>query len=115
VAGITYVPTRAGFLYLPVVLDAWSRRVVDWATATHLRSEFVLDALQMAVARGSPSASCSRRSSASCSTAAGSGTQAEAKMAVFRCPRGLVQPSPAPLGAGLQVSDLVRSIGQGGT
>jgi putative transposase len=49
VADITDVPTWAGFLYLAVVLDAWSRRVVGWAMATHLRTELVLDALNMAV------------------------------------------------------------------
>ena len=48
VADITYIPTWAGFLYLAVVLDAWSRRVVGWAMATHLRTELVLDALNMA-------------------------------------------------------------------
>ncbi len=49
VADITYIPTWAGFLYLAVVLDAWSRRVVGWAMATHLRTELVLDALNMAL------------------------------------------------------------------
>jgi putative transposase len=49
VADITYIATWAGFLYLAVVLDAWSRRVVGWAMATHLRTELVLDALNMAV------------------------------------------------------------------
>lgn len=49
VADITYIPTWAGFLYLAVVLDAWSRRVVGWAMATHLRTDIVLDALNMAV------------------------------------------------------------------
>jgi len=48
VADITYIPTWAGFLYLAVVLDVWSRRVVGWAMATHLRTELVLDALEMA-------------------------------------------------------------------
>ena len=48
VADITYIPTWAGFLYLAVVLDAWSRRVIGWAMATHLRTELVLDALNMA-------------------------------------------------------------------
>ena len=43
VADITYVPTWAGFLYLAVVLDAWSRRVVGWSMAGHLRTELVLD------------------------------------------------------------------------
>ena len=48
VADITYVPTWVGFLYLAVVVDAWSRRVVGWSMATHLRTELVLDALNMA-------------------------------------------------------------------
>ena len=48
VADITYIPTWAGFLYLAVVLDVWSRRVVGWSMATHLRPELVLDALNMA-------------------------------------------------------------------
>ena len=45
VADITYVPTWAGFLYLAVVLDAFSRRIVGWAMATHLKTELVLAAL----------------------------------------------------------------------
>jgi putative transposase len=49
VADITYVPTWSGFLYLAVVLDAWSRKIVGWAMATHLRTELVLDALNMAL------------------------------------------------------------------
>jgi transposase InsO family protein len=54
VADITYIPTWAGFLYLSVVLDVWSRRIVGWAMATHLRSELVLDALNMAIAQRQP-------------------------------------------------------------
>jgi len=49
VADITYVPTWSGFLFLAVVLDVWSRRIVGWAMATHLRTELVLDALNMAI------------------------------------------------------------------
>lgn len=49
VADITYVPTWAGFLYLAVVLDAFSRRVVGWSMANHLRTELILDALEMAL------------------------------------------------------------------
>ena len=49
VADITYVRTGTGFLYLAVVLDAWSRRVVGWSMASHLRTELVLDALNMAI------------------------------------------------------------------
>ena len=51
VADITYVPTWAGFLFLAVVLDAWSRRVVGWAMETHLRTELVLAALDMVAQR----------------------------------------------------------------
>ena len=49
VADITYVPTRAGFLYLAVVVDVFSRRVVGWAMESHLRTELVLQALNMAL------------------------------------------------------------------
>jgi putative transposase len=49
VADITYVRTWAGWLYLAVVLDAFSRRVVGWSMADHLRTDLVLDALNMAV------------------------------------------------------------------
>jgi putative transposase len=49
VADVTYIPTSAGFLYLAVVLDVWSRRLVGWAMASHLRTELVLDALDMAL------------------------------------------------------------------
>jgi putative transposase len=54
VADITYVPTWAGFLYLAIVLDVWSRRVVGWAMATHLRAELVVEALEMALERRRP-------------------------------------------------------------
>jgi putative transposase len=56
VADITYVPTWTRFVYVAVVLDAWSRRVVGWAFAMHLRVELVLAALEMAVRRRQPSA-----------------------------------------------------------
>jgi putative transposase len=48
-ADISYVPTGEGWLYLAVVLDAYSRKVVGWAMADHLRTELVADALAMAV------------------------------------------------------------------
>jgi putative transposase len=54
VADITYIPTWAGFLYLAVVLDVYSRRVVGWAMANHLRTDLVLEALNMAVFRRRP-------------------------------------------------------------
>jgi putative transposase len=55
VADITYVRSKEGFVYLAFILDACSRRVVGWSMATHLRSELVVDALQMAIARRKPS------------------------------------------------------------
>ncbi len=53
-ADITYVPTLEGWLYLAFVLDAYSRRVVGWSMAEHLRAELVVDALSMAVGRRAP-------------------------------------------------------------
>jgi putative transposase len=49
VADITYIPTAAAFVFLAVVLDVWSRRVVGWAMAGHLRTELVMDALDRAL------------------------------------------------------------------
>ncbi len=54
VADITYVRSREGFVYLAFILDACSRKVVGWSMATHLRTELVVDALQMAIARRKP-------------------------------------------------------------
>jgi putative transposase len=56
VADITYVPTWEGYLFLAVVIDAWSRRCVGWSMRDDLRSELVLDALGMAVTRRRPQA-----------------------------------------------------------
>jgi putative transposase len=54
VADITFVPTMAGFLYLAVVLDAWSRRIVGWSFSVDLKTRVVLDALDMALAARKP-------------------------------------------------------------
>ena len=54
VADITYIPTQAGFLYLAVVLDARSRRIVGWSMATHLRTSLVLGAFEMALMQRQP-------------------------------------------------------------
>jgi putative transposase len=53
-ADITSVPTAEGWLYLAVVLDLFSRRVVGWAMADHLRSELTCDALRMALGHRRP-------------------------------------------------------------
>lgn len=54
VADITYIPTWSGFLYLAVVLDVWSRRIVGWAMETHLRTELVMSALNMTLKQRQP-------------------------------------------------------------
>jgi len=54
VADITYLRTWEGWLYLAAVQDAYSRRIVGWAMADHMRAELVVDALHMALARRCP-------------------------------------------------------------
>ena len=54
VADITYVPTWTGFLYLAIVLDACSRKVIGWAMENHLKTELVLAAIDMALAQRRP-------------------------------------------------------------
>jgi len=56
VADITYIPTWAGLLYLAAALDAFSRRIVGWSMANHLRTELVLSALNMALEQRRPAA-----------------------------------------------------------
>jgi putative transposase len=51
---ITYVPTNDGWLYLAAILDAYSRRVVGWSLADHLRTDLVLGALAMALQARQP-------------------------------------------------------------
>ena len=53
-ADITYIPTRAGFLYLAAVIDVWSRRVVGWSMRNDLTTPLVTDALDMAITRRRP-------------------------------------------------------------
>jgi putative transposase len=55
-ADITYVGTQEGFVYLAFILDVYSRRVVGWSMANHLRTELVVDALEMALWRRKPDA-----------------------------------------------------------
>lgn len=54
VADITYIATWTGFLYLAVVLDAFSRKIVGWAMGGDLRAQLVLDALNMAIGQRRP-------------------------------------------------------------
>jgi putative transposase len=54
IADLTYLRTWEGWLYLAAVQDAYSRRIVGWSMADHMRAELVVDALEMAVARRRP-------------------------------------------------------------
>ena len=56
VADITFVPTKAGFLFLAVVLDVFSRKIVGFAMDSHLQTELVLSALEMAIEQRQPDA-----------------------------------------------------------
>lgn len=56
VADITYIPTWTGFLYLAIVLDVFSRRIVGWAMGPTLATDLVLDALNMAIGQRQPTA-----------------------------------------------------------
>jgi transposase InsO family protein len=56
VADLTYIRTWSGFSYLAFILDVFSRRIVGWQIASHMRTELVLDALEMAVGLRQPGA-----------------------------------------------------------
>ena len=55
-ADITYLSSWEGTLYLAAVMDCYSRRIVGWSMAEHMRAELVVDALEMAVTRRRPEA-----------------------------------------------------------
>lgn len=55
VGDITYLPVQGGWLYLSVLIDLYSRKVVGWALADHMRTELCLDALRQAIALRGPS------------------------------------------------------------
>jgi putative transposase len=65
-ADITYVRTWEGWLYLASVMDCYSRRVVGWALADHLRAELVDEALAVAIARRRPEAGMVHHSDRGC-------------------------------------------------
>ncbi len=54
VADMTYVPTWSGFIYLAVIIDAWSRRVVGWSIGEQMNADLVLGALNMALQQRRP-------------------------------------------------------------
>src|SRR4051812_33650973 len=53
-ADITYIPTGGGWLYLAVILDLFTRKVVGWAMRDHMRAELAITALTMAIQRRRP-------------------------------------------------------------
>ena len=65
-ADISYIPTREGWLYLAIILDGFSRRVVGWAMADHLQTELVLAALRLALQRRRPAAGLIHHSDRGC-------------------------------------------------
>jgi putative transposase len=65
-ADISYIPTREGWLYLAIILDGFSRRVVGWAMADHPRTELVLAALHLALQRRRPAAGLIHHSDRGC-------------------------------------------------
>jgi putative transposase len=89
VADITYIPTWAGLLYLAVVLDVWSRRIVGWAMETHLRTSLVLAALDMAIVQRQPHSVIHHSDQGSQYTAVGFG---------LRCQAAGVRPSMGSVG-----------------
>jgi putative transposase len=89
VADITYVPTWAGFLYLAVALDVFSRRIVGWSMATTLKTKLVLDALDMALWRRRPQAVIHHSDQGSQYTSIGFGN---------RCREAGVRPSMGSVG-----------------
>jgi putative transposase len=90
VADIPYIATGAGFLFLAVVLDVWSRRVVGWTMAAHLRTELVMDALDMALRSRRPRQAVIHHSDQGC--------QYTSIAFGLRCREAGVQPSMGSVG-----------------
>jgi putative transposase len=89
VADITYIPTGAGFLFLAVVLDVWSRRVVGWSMASHLKTSLVLQALEMALGQRRPTSVIHHSDQ---------GTQYTSIAFGIRCKQAAVRPSMGSVG-----------------
>src|SRR5438046_4413303 len=70
-ADITYIPTAEGWLYLAVILDLFTRKVVGWAMRDHLRAELTIAALTMAIQRRRPAAGLIHHSDRGSQSAAG--------------------------------------------
>jgi putative transposase len=89
-ADITYIPTWEGFLYLAHVQDLFSRLIVGWSMADHLRAELVLDALEMAIYRRRPDRGLVHHSDQGC--------QYTAVLFTKRCERAGIEISMGSIG-----------------
>lgn len=92
-ADITYIRTWEGWLYLAHVQDLFSRRIVGWAMADHLRAELVVDALQMALAQRKPDPAAGRLIHHS-----DQGSQYTAVLFTGRCEQAGITPSTGSKG-----------------
>ena len=81
--GLACVPTEEGWLYVAVVLDLWSRRVVGWATAPTLHSALAIDALRMALQQRRPPPGLLHHSDRGVQYAGGYATRADATADLF--------------------------------
>jgi putative transposase len=90
VADITHVATWAGFLYLAVVLDVWSRKIVGWSMRTSLKVEIVLEALENALGQRKPGREVIHHSD--------QGSQYTSKAFGKRCREAGVRPSMGSVG-----------------
>lgn len=106
VCDITYLRTWQGFVYLAFILDVYSRMIVGWQLATHMRTELVLDALEMANALRQPAEGLIAHSDR--------GSQPEFKRPSQRCrfTEWIVVPWPAvldPVMSGSSASTIVEA------
>jgi putative transposase len=102
VADITQQRTGEGWLYLAVVLDAFSRRVVGWSMADHLRTELVLDALEMAIVQRNPTAGWCITAITTARTPRSPSAVAESFLATLECE--LLNRDPWPTRTGLRTA-----------
>jgi len=98
VADITYVPTGQGFLFLAVVLDACSRRVVGWSMATHVRAELALCALEMALQHRRPAAGVIHHSDHDSDHDSDHGSQYTSQVVQDRCRTAGIRSSMGSIG-----------------
>ena len=99
---ITYLPTDEGFVYLAFILDVYSRKVVGWSMAGHLRSELVTAALEMAIRRRNPSAGLIHHSDR--------GAQYTALSFGKRLERAGIVPSMSRVGSALDKTPFPRAL-----